>query len=239
MKIVASGDWHLDWYTGGVPRYSDVRACARVVVERAKHADLFAFLGDLSDPDTDGALAAIDFAAEVASELAVEGVPSFWVNGNHDVDGAGSSVLAPLAGVQRGGATKDLIRVFDRPAAFGFKSVGVIVLPYPRSSAPYDPCDFIERLEPLPERVPVVVFGHLWIEGMAGGSESTDLARGGSVYWPTEAIEKAFGGRALMVGGHYHEAGNCRGVHLAGSLARLTFGEANLKPGFLELELGT
>lgn len=243
MKIVASSDWHLDWVTGGFPRFSDIRQRVDRVVDFAisEQADLFAFAGDLSNPDSAGVHAAVEVAAHVASKLSAHGVPSVWLAGNHDVveDGCGTSTLAALAGMARGGVTNGSVRVFERPGAFGHLGCGIVALPYPPRSTPYDPGEFVTRLEPIAPGVPVVVFGHLWIEGVDPGSETIDMPRGRSVFWPVSEIRAAWGDNAIMIGGHYHAGGIYNGVHVIGAPERMTFGEYLHEPSFMVVEVSS
>lgn len=216
-----------------------------MVVEAALDADLFVFLGDLSDPDTAGAFAAQAYACEVASRLASAGVPSCWIVGNHDTieDGRGTSTLSAIAGFERGKVAKSLIRVFEQPAAELISNrviaqgLAFVALPYPNRALPYDPQAFASKLQAPPDGVPVLVAGHLWIHGAPeDGSESTDMQRGRGVYWPVAELRKQLPS-ALLVGGHYHKAGLLGGVQIAGSLERLTFGEEQHDPQFLILEV--
>lgn len=242
MRIVASGDWHLDAFTGGLSRFEDLSARVDEVIGEAEQSDLFVFLGDLTDPDTEGTHRAVQAACEVASNLASRGVPSAWIVGNHDVleDGNQTSTLAALLGIERGGGIPGgLIKVYDRPSAelkkLGTEQLGFIALPYPSRSAPYDPREFVADLQSPPAGVPILVAGHLWLEGAEPASESTDMARGRSVYWPLEELKRFDGSRVVLVGGHYHRQGLFSGVHIAGSLERLTFDDGGHEPGFLIL----
>lgn len=246
MKIVASGDWHPDVFTAGRSRFADVKARVDEVRAVARTADLFIFLGDLANPDVENTHPAVELACETASDLASHGVPSLWLGGNHDVieDGLGTTTLSALAGIEKGGSAAKLIRVFNKPAAslIDTRTAGKlahVALPYPSRSCPYDPAAFVEALMLPPEGMPIVVSGHLWHEAAdPGGSESTDLARGRSVYWPMDALRKKFGGReeAVFIGGHYHRQGKIDELFIAGSLERLTFGDQAHEPGFLVME---
>ncbi len=251
MRIVASGDWHLDAFTGGLSRYEDLAARVDEVIGEAEQSDMFLHLGDLSDPDTPGVHRAVQHMCECASNLASRGVPSSWIVGNHDVteDGEQTSVLAALLGIERGGGLPGgLIKVYDRPSAEVKKLIvnpglhereqqlGFIALPYPTRSAPYDPREYIAALQAPPEGVPILVAGHLWLEGVEPASESTDMARGRSVYWPLEELKRFAGPGTVLVGGHYHRQGIFSGVHIAGSLERLTFDDGGHEPGFLILD---
>lgn len=242
LTIVSSGDWHLDWHTAGFSREEDVATNAERAADEARKlkADLFLFLGDLADPDTLGAHAATQFACDLASSLASEGIMSAWIRGNHDVveDGRNTSTLSALRGVQLGGVAKGMIRVYEEPRADLLSlpggPLGLVALPYPSRGCVYDPAEFVAKIQTPPADVPLLVAGHLWLRGAEPGSESTDMARGRAVYWPEEILQKRFP-NALCVGGHYHRRGKYGNVHIAGSLERLTFGELTHEPGFLVL----
>ena len=83
---------------------------------------------------------------------------------------------------------------------------------------------------------PVIIAGHLNLEGITAGSETTKMPRGREVYWPLDAIRECFPD-ALVLGGHYHERQLYQGVQIIGSLARLTFGEEDTQPAFIEVEV--
>ena len=96
MKIIVTSDWHLDWATGGLPRFADVLAAVQVIVDAAKRegAEMVMFLGDLTDPDAVRAHQAVSVAMWVATHLwFCAGIATRWLVGNHDVveDGSGSS----------------------------------------------------------------------------------------------------------------------------------------------------
>ncbi len=111
MKIVLTGDWHLDARTGGVERRDEIE---RVVLDGpvaaaiAERADLFAFLGDLADPGGRTSVHDAAFPIVVAHRLREAGVSSVWIPGNHDVVLRGEpytilDALAQAFGVVEGG----------------------------------------------------------------------------------------------------------------------------------------
>ena len=242
MKILVSSDWHGDALTAGVPRRADIIRHVDKMLE--EEFNLFVFGGDLTDPDTPGAHAAIEYACTVAARLADRGIISCWVAGNHDTveDGLGTTTLSALRGIEVGGSKlKSPIRVFNKPSATLLNTpagtVAFVALPYPSLATHYDPADFVKRLRPLPEGTPCLVMGHLWMKGDEGsGSESTDMARGRPVYWPVKELEEKFP-NALLVGGHYHRQGFMGGVLMVGTMDRLTAGEQLHHPRYLLLEV--
>lgn len=212
MKIVATSDWHADAFTLGVDRYPDIERNVLASVELAveEEVDLYIFAGDLSDPDTPGTQRALGLAGQAASMLYRHGIVSIWVAGNHDVveDGSGATTLRALAGIEQGGALAAGVRVFERPAAriIATRSgdVAMVALPYPSRATHYDPGAFVDSLEAFPSSLPLIVVGHLALEGMHPGSESKDMARGRSVTWPLAELGQVVPDGALILGGHYH-----------------------------------
>jgi DNA repair exonuclease SbcCD nuclease subunit len=242
MKILHCSDLHADWKSAHVSRTEDARDAMRQAVDRAidERVDLFAFTGDLADPE-DGAraLRALAIALDAATRLlaAPRPIPSWWVAGNHDVvdDGSGDSVLTPLSmlGDPR-------VRVFDHPARTLLPgkprvSAGApaqaIVLPYPSLANAYDPKAYVlDARRSAPAQV--VVLTHLQVDGATPGDETTDMARGRDVFFPFEECDE----RWLLIGGHYHQAQTLeragRELHVVGSMLRLNHGEEKARPQY-------
>jgi DNA repair exonuclease SbcCD nuclease subunit len=237
IRVVCSGDWHADALTAGLHRADDVEAAVEEVVRAALEpkADLFAFLGDLADPDAPGAWRAAELACRTARRLSDAGVRSVWVQGNHDAqeDGSGGSVLDPLRGALEG-----LASVAKGPTVYQLPGLDAVALPYAPRSHEYDPA---KAVADLPDHVGrgrrVLFLAHLELDGIEPGSESREMPRGRATFWPTEAILARYGDRALMVGGHYHRRQVHRGVRLAGSLERLSFADGTEAPAYLVLEI--
>lgn len=225
MKWVITSDWHLDAVTAGFERFNDIDAAVREVVATAiaaSGAARFVFMGDLCDPHTMRSHRATAYAIAINRTLAEHHVESWWLTGNHDVieDGTGTSTLTPL---RASGAT-----VFDEPTYYD----GVVVFPYTSRSRTYDPELYVQRWAKEPVKL---VLAHLNIPGIGPGSETKDMPRGRDVSLPLDSI-KATWPKAFIFNGHYHQAQTFKGVHIPGSLARLTFGEAEITPGFLVWE---
>jgi DNA repair exonuclease SbcCD nuclease subunit len=254
MKIVASSDWHPDHVTAGFPRFDDVRKAAKQSVARAIAigAKLYLFTGDLCDPDRGRAHEAGALLIDCALELRREGIATRAIPGNHDVleDGTGTSTLEPLAALEAieaitGVGEDGTIRVAKTAE---FESVGdwpfdLLALPYVARSHAYDPVVSVaiakeEREKSGRSDRPIIVYGHLMLEGIEQGSESAEMARGRDLFFPIGEVLAAFGDKAIMLNGHYHKRQKHRGVQVVGSLERLTFGEEGTKPGWLELEVG-
>lgn len=245
-RILVTSDWHPDATTAGFPRLNDVRAAVeetvRVAVE--EHVDLYLFLGDLADPDDVRSHAALEIALWAAVYLAERGIPSRWLQGNHDAleDGSNGSTLQALDGLARG-RTNSRILTHREP---GFEvccaglPIDLVALPYTPRSHPYDPAAFVRGLPPelggngLRR---VIVAGHLNLEGIAPGSESLEMPRGRDVFFPIDAVLERFGDQAVMLNGHIHQQQTYRGVRLPGSLEKLTFGDGDGAPGFLLVEV--
>lgn len=238
MRILLTSDWHLDASTAGFVRFDDLRDAVRRVVDLAiaERVALFAFLGDLADPDSVRVHAAAEVAVDAATRLARAGIPSRWLTGNHDVveDGSDVSTLAPLRPLQGVAKVNPLIRVYDAPALEVFGGCDVLALPFTSRAKAYDPA---EAVDANGTDAPALVLGHLNIEGIEPGSETTDLPRGREVFLPLAKIRERFP-NALVANGHYHRRQCFEGVHVPGAIARLTFGEGDNEPGILIAEVG-
>lgn len=252
MKIVVSSDWHLDWSTAGLERFDDIAEAARAVVNAAidLEADLFLFLGDLANPDQRRAWRASAFSIEADRELTRAKVQTLWIAGNHDVieDGSGTTTLSPLASA--GGNVANLPRLFDVRDWKHQERVdhlaSVVALPYTARDQSYDPAlvlrQVLERLDSVRLAKPIIVAGHLMIDGAELGSESTDMARGRDMTFPSLALRELSFPYTLAMNGHYHrrqvitDAHGVR-IYIPGSLARLTRGEAANVPGYLVVEV--
>lgn len=242
-RIVNSSDWHTDAATYGVQRFQDVGDAVRQTVRAAiaEKADLYLFTGDLCDPD-DGpwALQSIGFIISVAVELSRHGIPFWAIAGNHDVidDGTGRTTLTPLRDI---GLPE--VRVFEQPeiATIPGKSkfdpdhrpVQMLALPFTATSHSYDPTMAVEMAaDRLGMRA--VVAGHMTsLESVREGEETTEMPRGRSMRFPIESCRPGW----LKINGHWHERQVCNGVHIPGSVARLSFGEERNTPGYLVLEI--
>ncbi len=240
MKVVVSTDHHYDWMTLGVPRFAEIAAAVEHVVDEAirMRAGLYIFGGDLAETEGPGMLRGLEHAVKMAGRLNAAGIPSLWLTGNHDVieDGLRTSNLTPLRDVP--GAT-----LVDAPCfeVVGQRSepmpglVRIACLPFTPRSHGYSPAEFVqEEMSKGPD--PDLVVGHLMLEGIGPGSETKDMARGRDVFWPVKEIREAWP-EAVMLGGHYHERQVFNGVHLPGSLCRLTRGEAANVPSYAVVDL--
>lgn len=211
-------------------------AAARHAV--AIKADVFAFLGDLSDPDSPEAFDAVLVALVIARHLADHDVRSVWIAGNHDVieDGRCSSTLAPLH------AVTELAHV---PTELPWAGGRLLCLPFTPAAASYDESEFVEQFaaSALPTEH-VVVLSHMTsVLGVDAGSESTDMPRGRTVGLPLQALARLRRKCAsvTVLQGHYHAASQIEAdgvsVHMVGSLARLRFDEEHNSPRFAVLEV--
>lgn len=233
MKLLVTSDWHLDWTTHGVDRFEELRAAVRETVDTAirERVDLYLFLGDLCDPDSGSSVfRCVEVAIEAATRLAGNRIQSVWMAGNHDVieDGSGRTTLAPLCGIHD---TK--IHVSERPAALPFYGKVLITLPFAPTCRAYDPEKWVTSNIVGDPRDKIVI-GHLSVPGIIPGEETTEMPRGREVVFPVAASE----GVALRMNGHYHRRQvTPEGIHIPGSLARLTFGEEENNPGYLLVEV--
>lgn len=238
IKMVVTSDWHFDAVTAGYPRIDEITdALIQSVETGRKHAiDYYIMLGDLCNPNNARSYKAIATAIDRLDYLYPHAMVMF-ITGNHDVieDGSGDHVMLPIE------VCGDYT-VFSKPeirvVSPGTKrAMNVVALPFTPSSHDYDPTDFImNNLNNLDSNNKTVVLSHLNIEGIGPGSETENMPRGRDVFLPLEII-KEYIPDAVILNGHYHKQQTYCGVHIPGSLVRLTFGEANNKPGFLLLEM--
>jgi DNA repair exonuclease SbcCD nuclease subunit len=237
IRILHTGDWHLDKSTAGVARFDDVARAAQQTVDHAirEKVDLYCFTGDLADPDSGPVvLRCAELAIDLAVQLSDAGIPSWWIAGNHDVceDGTGTTTLSPLRKL------RSEVRVVERPIVCRGAAMTSILLPYPSMADAYDPIEFVAEAD-VAEGLPVFVAGHLTqLEGVVPGEETNEMPRGRGIPWPVVTCDPSW----LIAGGHWHDrqvvkvAG--RQFHVCGSLARLTFGEERNEPSFNIYELG-
>lgn len=242
MRIGCFSDLHLDWVTRGRSRFDDIsQAVDRTIQEVIKRkVDRFFFLGDLCDPDRNlTTTRAVTCVMEAAVELSQAGIPSHWLAGNHDVieDGSGATMLRPFRALPYGRAS---IWLHEEPilmSAFGAEDdpnpVGLLALPFTATSHPYDPEALAQ--EALAIDNPLIVISHLAVAGVQPGEETKEMPRGREVLLPRETLQKRKA-PTLILQGHYHRRQVFEGVHICGSLARLTFGEEDNNPGFLIVE---
>lgn len=294
MKLLLTGDFHLDAVTAGQPRMAEVREAFSQITARvrAERIDAVLFLGDLCNPDRGSrTLRSVTLGVEMFHGLVRQaGCAVVLVAGNHDVvhDGSGLTSLSPIraafgcgpaglespqvapgtagapgpdnpraaaAGPARGapGAgvppipavqiPPGVLYVAERPTYVSLtgedRPVHVLALPFVAAVEPYDPPSTVEAVARWREYwsvdAPMVVAGHLSIEGAQLGSETTDMARGRDVSFPVRAAERA--GAALLCNGHYHKRQTVRGIECPGSLVRLAFDESDNEPRWLEVEL--
>lgn len=246
-KFFFVSDLHGDHVTDGFSRMRDIEdSLANVVdhmlVERGGDPDAqpmgLVFTGDLTDPDKPETLRAINMLGRQCGRLAEAGIPTLMIPGNHDVveDGLGTHTLMPLEGIS------PLIQVVDRPRSVRFLGRVFECLPFCPTSHDYDPAEhlrtsFLDNSEPVD-----FIIGHLNIEGIVPGSETTQMPRGRNVYFPLrEAADFVRRDKTILVNGHYHEAQAFEyepgiAIHIPGSLARLTHGEEKLTPRYMEIQ---
>lgn len=225
-RWIVTADWHLDAVTAAVTRLEEIEVAARQVAHYAAtdpDHTVFIFAGDLTDPDPPRCWRAVTAAAEIARFLSDHGVDQYWLTGNHDVleDGRGSHTLMPLRAIP-GCVVIDAPREVATPTGGRF-----VALPYTARSRGYDPEAAVRHVG----RADLVV-GHLMLEGIGPGSETTDFARGRDVFFPVAEVAAT---GAVLINGHYHRRQTYRGVEIPGSLARLTRADVANNPGFLEV----
>jgi DNA repair exonuclease SbcCD nuclease subunit len=235
VKIVVSGDWHLDHVTAGVERFDEVVAAMGRVFEAAEQSDLFIFLGDLCNPESPRAWRAVEYAVRWAGMLHTQ---QLWLTGNHDIveDGCRSSTLSPLdAALDHGQGTV----VVRKPMSIGVGPVRILCFPFVSRSVDYDPADVVRKLPPC--GFPTVVVSHLSLLAAQPGSESEEMARGRGVFLPAKELRVANLDIVATLNGHYHRRQVVQEdgleVQCVGSLARLTRGERDNSPAFVVVEV--
>ena len=240
-RMIVSSDWHADASTLGVDRYPEIESAAlsivqhTIAVDHGEERTVFVFAGDLTNPDNSRCWRAVQLATRVAYGLADHGIPSVWITGNHDIveDGQGSSTLMPIAN------GNPRITVVDEPMLVEPHSgMGLVCFPYCARSRNYNPEHEVSlaaiALANHDLHEPFAVVSHLMLEGISAGSETKDFPRGRDVFLPIGAIRKQWP-TTIMINGHYHAGQIYREVHIPGSLARLTLGEAASSPRYLEV----
>jgi DNA repair exonuclease SbcCD nuclease subunit len=254
VKILVTGDWHLDARTAGFDRFEDLRGAVdwTVALAATVGVDLYVNLGDLCDPDSTRSHRAIGLACETAAKLADLGIAQVWLSGNHDVieDGTGATTLAALAGWASSSRFAPVLRrtyrddcvfvVAQEPrhiVRFGDGQIDLLLLPFTPRAKAYDPATFVERIKLSDGCRKLLVFGHLNVIGAEDGSEVEDFPRGREVVFPTDALLARFGDRCMLFNGHYHRRQTVRGVRMPGALGRLGFGEVGNPAGVLLVEV--
>jgi DNA repair exonuclease SbcCD nuclease subunit len=242
MRIIVTSDWHLDACTAGMRRFDDLSIGAREVVDAAiqGEAGAVAFLGDLCDPDSGSvSFRCIELALYVATRLSAHSIPNFWIAGNHDVieDGTGDTTLSPLRALRVDGLSHT--HVLESPRVVTINQsrshARLLALPYVAKSRHYDPAEFVRGVK-FDTSGCVITAGHLMLPGMIPGTETTDMPRGRDIEYPLAEI-KAKKWSGVMMNGHYHMRCIFRGVHIPGTLERLTFGEQGNQPGWVVVEV--
>lgn len=242
MKLYVCSDLHADASTSGLDRFDEIAEAARGVAFAAIGAKCagenvaFACLGDLCDPDTTRSHRAVALAIELALRLAEARVPSIWIAGNHDVieNERGATTLEPLAALWHG--QRDLIHVFQEFGSTTACGVEFVALPYVARARAYDPERCINAMR-AGWKAPIVL-GHLTVPSAERGSESDDFARGRDLAFPVDACRRKWGGRALLLNGHYHRRQRTlEGIEIPGSLARLRHDEERHEPGYLVVDV--
>ena len=253
MRILATSDWHPDAKTLGHARFADVDIAVRETVDAAidLRVDAYVFLGDLCDPDSgSAAFRCVELAMSAALALARSGIESHWMAGNHDVieDGSGDTTLSPLRELYRHtmqSGKNGVVYVHERPALVHLKKTrAALFLPYTATSHAYQPnwetAEVLKHMLTPEEKL--IVFGHLAVEGVIPGEETTEMPRGRDVLFPRQLFPDSMADRVVLMNGHYHRQQRHRmpgfcDVHIPGAPTRFTFGEQDNTPGYLLVEV--
>lgn len=252
MRVVVTSDTHGDWVTDGFERTGDVAVALEQVSEYCGSGTgdlVFMHLGDCANPYSRGVHRAMAPIYKLAATLNMYGQTNVWLTGNHDIVESGRLDhtlvgLKEMAGVEIGCSVGPMMltHVVDQPKTLRLGAryqFGFIGLPYTAPSHSYDPARFIEEVSQssiMKDAEKVIIAGHLMIEGIGAGSETTDMRRGRDVFFPIEACNEYFPD-AFLLNGHYHEQQVFKGIHIPGEPVRLTHGEEANKPSFLVVDL--
>jgi DNA repair exonuclease SbcCD nuclease subunit len=227
VRILVTSDWHGDRWTMGVPRFPEIERAAHATVDAAirEKVDAWAFLGDLTDPDSGVCVfRCIELLIRCVLRVWEADIDPIVIAGNHDVieDGSGETSLSPLRALL---GSEGTFFLRERPGMIDVRGVPILALPYTATSHRYDP--LAQRLDAR------VVLGHLSVPGIVPGEETLEMPRGREVVLPVDRFPKD----AVLINGHYHKQQASGRVLIPGSLARLTHGEERNEPGFLIVEV--
>lgn len=235
MKVLITSDWHLDHCSLGHARFDELQRAVHETVQTAieEMCTHYFFLGDLCDPDRGvSVFQCVDVAIRAALILSKAGIESHWLAGNHDVieDGSGTTTLTPMRGLMTLETAGCPIVVHEKPGHFELhEGWELLTLPFTSTSHTYDPETWVDIAG---DNRKLIVIGHLSVPGVIPGEETHEMPRGRDVVFPRDAFRERTKETHLF-NGHYHRQQVHNGVHIPGSLARLTFGEEKHEPGFL------
>jgi DNA repair exonuclease SbcCD nuclease subunit len=209
MKILFTGDWHLDAFTAGVERLPEIRTFVeRLKLEIVKRKiDVGVFLGDAFDP---GGLFATQYAREIMRMIddmaCLTRLGTFLsVAGNHDVVESSEVVttLSPLAEM----ATRkkpQILTVAESPRLEIMGRTGFLLLPH--TARARDALDettaVLKSAYEKRNDLQIIPVGHMTVPGAVMGSESKEMARGRDIELPFQALSELH--PVLAINGHYH-----------------------------------
>lgn len=234
MKMLLTGDWHLDACTAGMSRADDLEAALKKVVKLAidNDVDYFMFLGDLANPDAGSILIRVlDIALNAAGSLGDKGIESCWMSGNHCIikDGGEFTSVTPLRHMPKA-------HVITRPLLTGRPAFGCEIMFLPYCAKPYDPEKFMQA-NPFTAKTRIVLGHCTGAEGVKLGSETYDMSRGATLPFPLAECKRQR--VTFMANGHWHRQQVTEsGIHIPGTLERLRFDEQDNSPGVMIVEVG-
>lgn len=249
MRMLVTGDWHLDRITVGIDRFEELERAVQATVAVAidRRCQLYVFVGDAMDPDAGSASwRAIELMLTTALALEEADITSLWIAGNHDVieDGKGTTTLTPMRALAR---SCDTVYVAERPVRVKLHGVDFFCFPFLATSIlereKAGMAALYAQMDALKKSSDVAVLGHLSVPGVEPGEEHHEMPRGdmeraGRVF-PVEHCDSKW----FLANGHYHRRQLAipkpgLRVHIPGSLARLSFGEQAANPSFLVVDIG-
>lgn len=261
FRFVVISDLHPDVHTLGVSRFPEVEKAYDQAVDYAiaQKVDAFLFLGDLVDPDSGSdTMKAIAMMIRGSVNLVQHGIRVILIGGNHCVeeDGGGATVLTPIRALQDAcvfappGWEKTRnetmlsyadtpLHVVEEPEVVWLRDdIAFMCLPFTPVSRGVDMKKFASEEWPM-DGSKVVVAAHLSVPGIIPGEETAEMPRGREVAFPFEETRLA----TLRFNGHYHRKqvfdpqDGGPPIIVPGSLVRLTFGEQDHTPSFIEVEI--
>lgn len=230
MKVVASGDWHLDLVVSGYDCHDDIVEAARVIVDATQGADLFVHLGDLFHthrPSPRAYAAAIELLDQVCCPFVV-------IKGNHDeAPGVQADALEPLKHIR---FNQDHFFV-TYPGCYEIAGAPFAFAPYLNDSkaravgrsAQQEIDRFFEEMQGGVE----AVFCHLDVDGAELGSGA--FLRGGVLQMPLGRTKRL---PVAVVNGHVHKRQKMEpNLWMPGSITDTYFSREDDARGYAVLEV--
>lgn len=237
MRVLVTGDKHLDLVSEGMPRLEEqariLDRCLELLAET--RPDAYVDLGDLFHSPRPSP-AAYALALRYGRALDESGVESYLILGNHDKPTRGRDhALVPLAAVFRNVHVVDVPRpgvggrllLFPHLTEWEAREVG-----FESAAAWLD--SFAEKgLRNSRLVAPLLAFTHLEVEGARGGEDAVKRDTGLRI--PRAVLDSPE--IARVYAGHEHGYAVLERVTVVGSALHVTFGEARDPKGAVLVEV--